>query len=281
MPPAPLWLGIVHIICCLDAGPNSQLAFYFPTLRCAEALTRGTSAKHVDEYMATVHDQLMATLWEDQAQSMAETQQQKQYYDWKTGAMELKPGDLVLVKADAFKGKRKIKGRWEDEACEVVCQITTNVPTYEVMDQCRWSCILHWSWLFLITSETGIPLCVGVHQAWDWCTSPTPVKPTPKGNESENTQQVDSDMVMITQCQAARLPRGGSLGSYDFFCGYPLEHPQMMGWKLQVTCRGSGCLQDCMHLAEGVDICSPLMPLDSGLNDCHNYSQNWVMVARP
>ena len=40
------------------------------------------------------------------------------------GIMELKPGDLVLVKADAFKGKRKIKDRWEDETCEVVYWIT-------------------------------------------------------------------------------------------------------------------------------------------------------------
>ena len=33
------------------------------------------------------------------------------YYDRKIGAVNLKPGDLVLVKADAFKGKRKIKDR--------------------------------------------------------------------------------------------------------------------------------------------------------------------------
>ena len=37
--------------------------------------------------------------------------------------MNLKPGDLVLVKADAFKGKRKIRDRWEEETCEVVHQI--------------------------------------------------------------------------------------------------------------------------------------------------------------
>ena len=44
----------------------------------------------------------------------------KQYYDRKIGAVNLKPGDVVLVKADAFKGKRKIKDRWEEEAWEVV-----------------------------------------------------------------------------------------------------------------------------------------------------------------
>ena len=57
--------------------------------------------------------------------------------------MDLKPGDLVLVKADAFKGKRKIRDRWEDKTCDVVCQITTDIPSYEVTDQCGQSQILH------------------------------------------------------------------------------------------------------------------------------------------
>ena len=70
---------------------------------------RGTYATCVDENVATIHDWLRATLWEAQAQSMAEAQRQKRYYDQKIGAVDLKPGDLVLVKADAFQGKRKIK----------------------------------------------------------------------------------------------------------------------------------------------------------------------------
>ena len=57
--------------------------------------------------------------------------------------MNLKPGDLVLVKADAFKGRRKIKDRQEEDTWEVVHQIATDIPSYEVMDQCRRSCILH------------------------------------------------------------------------------------------------------------------------------------------
>ena len=123
--------------------PWLPVSFYFPTFRSAEAPMRGTCAKHVDEYMATVHDQLRIALWEAQAQLTAEAQQQIWNYDQKIGAVELKPGDLVLVKADAFRGKRKIKDRWEDEACEVLCQITTDVPSYKVTDQCGQSCILH------------------------------------------------------------------------------------------------------------------------------------------
>ena len=57
--------------------------------------------------------------------------------------MGLKPGDVVLVKADSFKGKRKIKDRWEESPCEVVHQIMTDIPLYEVTDQHGQSHILH------------------------------------------------------------------------------------------------------------------------------------------
>ena len=71
-------------------------------------------------YIASVRDQLRSTLQEAQAQSTTEACQQKQYYDRKIGAMNLKPGDLVLVKADAWKGKRKIKDRWDEDTWEVL-----------------------------------------------------------------------------------------------------------------------------------------------------------------
>ena len=115
--------------------PSLPVNFYFPTFSSAWAPLRSTSTKHLDKYVATVCHQLRVTLWEAQAQVMAEAQWQKWYYDWKIGAMELKPCDLVLVKADAFKGKGKIKDRWEDEACGVVHQTVTDIPSYKVMDQ--------------------------------------------------------------------------------------------------------------------------------------------------
>ena len=123
--------------------PRLLADFYFPTFKSTEVPKRDASAKHVDKYVATVCDQLRATLQEAQAQSMGEAQRQKQYYDQKIGAVDLKPGNLVLVKADAFQGKRKIKDRWEDKPHEVEHQVTTDIPLYEVTDQCGQSCILH------------------------------------------------------------------------------------------------------------------------------------------
>ena len=78
-----------------------------------------------------------------QAQSTAEACQQKQYYDRKIGTVNLKPGNLVLVKADAWKRKRKIKDRWDEETWEVLQQIADDVPSYEVMNQHGQSGVLH------------------------------------------------------------------------------------------------------------------------------------------
>ena len=110
--------------------------------------------------------------------------------------MDLKPGNLVLLKADAFKGNRKIRDRWEDEAYEVLHQIVTDVPSYKVMDQCRQSHILHHNWLLLIMSDVGIPLCIGVCHASDRCTSSTPLKPTSEGSEGRMMPQENSGWVV-------------------------------------------------------------------------------------
>ena len=80
---------------------------------------REASAGNVDVYITSVRDQLRSTLQEAQAQLTTEAHQQKWYYDRKIGTMNLKPGDLVLVKVDAWKGKRKIKDRWDEETWEV------------------------------------------------------------------------------------------------------------------------------------------------------------------
>ena len=115
--------------------PRLPVGFVFPTIGSNEAPTREASAKHVDVYLASVWDRLRTALHEAQVQSTAEACRQKWYYDRKIGAVNLKSGNLVLVKTDAWKGKRKIKDRWEEETWEVVCQIMTYVPSYKVTNQ--------------------------------------------------------------------------------------------------------------------------------------------------
>ena len=90
------------------------------------------------------------------------------------GAIGLKPGDLVLVKADAFQGKRKVKDRWEDKPHEVVHQIATDIPSYEVKDQYRHSHVLHHHWLHPVASEAGVPFVCGCLPSMGQMNQPLP-----------------------------------------------------------------------------------------------------------
>ena len=236
--------------------PRLPVDFYFPTLRSAEGPRRGTSTKCFNEYVATVRDYLRTTLQEVQAQSMAEVQRQKRYYDWKIGAVGLKPGDLILVKADTFQGKRKIKDRWEDKPHQVVHQIMTDIPSYEVKDQHGNSHVLHHNWLLLIASEAGIPLCVGACPVWDGCTSPTPVKPTPRRSDSKTMPQEDNGLA-ITQHQARKTSLGWINGKLWLLPWTSAGVSTEEGWSFQAMCTGCGHLhwqngqQDHMSLVEG------------------------------
>ena len=57
------------------------------------------------------------------------SKRQKQYYDRKANAILPELGDLVLAKANAYKGKRKVKDQWEEELYEVLCQVTEGVSS--------------------------------------------------------------------------------------------------------------------------------------------------------
>ena len=208
--------------------PRLPVDFVFLTIGSNQAPMREASAKHVDVYITSVWDRLRTTLWEVQAQSTAEACWQKQYYDRKIGTVNLKPGNLVLVKADALKGKRKIKNRWEEETWEVVHQITTDVPSYEVTNQHGWSQVLHWNWLLLIASEIGVPLCMGSHHTQDRCTSPTPCKTTSVRGGKKRTPQEENGKV-VTQQPTSKASLGWKMGSGSFCHGHLLECPLRTG----------------------------------------------------
>ena len=110
--------------------------FILPTIGSNEAPMREASTKSVDMYVASVRDRLRSALWEAQAQSTMEACQPKQYDDRKIGTVNFKPGNLVLVKADAWKGKRKIKDRWEEETDFFSLHQRLAFP-------CVWAAIIH------------------------------------------------------------------------------------------------------------------------------------------
>ena len=208
--------------------PKLLVNFIYPTIGSNKAPMREASAKSVGMYVASVRDRLRSTLQEAQAQLTVETCLQKWYYDWKIGAVNLKPGDLVLVKVDAWNRKRKIKDRWEEEAWEEVHQIVADIPSYEVMNQHAWSQVLHRNWLLLIMSEIGIPLCMDSDYTWDRCTSPTPCKTTSvRGDEKRMPQEKNGKQ--SPDNLPVKLPWGGKMGSCSLYHGHLLEHPLRMG----------------------------------------------------
>ena len=68
-----------------------------------------TCPQQIPTYVEEVRKCFKEAYTEVQHQSNCEASQQKQYYDRTTSTMQLMLGDIVLMKADAFQGKRKVK----------------------------------------------------------------------------------------------------------------------------------------------------------------------------
>ena len=87
-----------------------------------------------------------------------EAARQRCYYDHKAGAVALQPGDVVMVRADGFVGKRKVKDRWEDGGFIVGSQLEdwpvykVRCPTSDARQKPKYR-ILHRNRLLLVTNE--------------------------------------------------------------------------------------------------------------------------------
>ena len=87
-----------------------------------------------------------------------EAARQRCYFDHKSGAVALQPGDVVMVHTDGFVGKRKVKDRWEDGGFIVESQLEdwpvfkVRCPTSDVKQKPKYR-ILHRNHLLLVTNE--------------------------------------------------------------------------------------------------------------------------------
>ena len=65
----------------------------------------------------------------------------------KVGAVELRPGDNVLVRLDAFRGqRRKLKNRWGSDLHTVVTRVADGIPAYVVKNRCTGKRkVVHWA----------------------------------------------------------------------------------------------------------------------------------------
>ena len=60
-------------------------------------------------------------------QTNSKAEWQKWYYDRVTSTVQLMPGNIVLMKLDAFQGKRKVKDQWNEAEYVAVHQVKDDV----------------------------------------------------------------------------------------------------------------------------------------------------------
>ena len=94
-----------------------------------------------------------------------EAKKQKWYYNKTVSTTQLVPGDVVLMKNDAYQGKRKVKDWWSETEYVVVCQVADGVPAFEVKDEAANVKTIHCNRLFLVATpvEAVTPLVAGAH----------------------------------------------------------------------------------------------------------------------
>ena len=85
--------------------------YYFPTVSAYEHSHR------VPAYITEVERCFNETYTEAHLQINCKVKKQKHYYNQATSTAQLVPGDFVLMKNDAFQGKRKVKDRWSETVC--------------------------------------------------------------------------------------------------------------------------------------------------------------------
>ena len=209
--------------------PCLPIDFYFPRIR-------DMKHQHADHYIAELHEQLWEAFKEAQVQSTSEAERQKQYYDRKAYAISLEPGDLVLAKVDAYRGKKKLKGWWEEELYEVVHQVAEGIPSYLMKNQrtgCFW--VLWWNWLYLIAPTEGTPLCMAIWAKQARCTTTTLEVQTPEGSETEEAPQ-SANCLSPARCQTGKTPVGWVNRKPDAFL-LTFSGAFLLDQKWKVQCR--------------------------------------------
>ena len=134
--------------------PRLPIDLLFPTCR-TQAFTRT-----IDEYVASLYDRLRKSLVITQDCAVKEAQRQKRLYDRKVGAVELRPGDNILVRLDAFRGqRRKLKNRWGSDLHTVVTCVADGIPAYVVKNNHTGKKkVVHQARLLLWLTDYGEPI---------------------------------------------------------------------------------------------------------------------------
>ena len=131
--------------------PRLPVDLLFPTVNKQEWTCT------IDKYVKALYERLTECLQLTQESTSKEAKRQKRLYDRKVRAVELRPGDRVLVHLDAFQGqRRKLKNRWGDDIYTVINQKADGIPVYEVKNECTGKKkVLHRARLLLWLADYG------------------------------------------------------------------------------------------------------------------------------
>ena len=176
--------------------------FYFPTQGAFECSC--CVPKYVDEIRCYFKE----AYTEAHVQTNLEADRQKRNYDRETSTVQLVPEDTVLLKQDAFQGKRKMKDRWGNEEYKVVCQVAPDMPMYKVHNRSGNARVIHQNRLFLVASilEPVTPLSLDVELLEATSERSTLVELTPL--ECENDSPEETTWKALTRCLTHGMPLG-------------------------------------------------------------------------
>ena len=134
--------------------PHLPVDYYFLTVSTFQC------SYHMPAYVMEVRRRFKEAYAEAQLQMNCEAERQKLHYNCAMSTTQLVPGDVVLMKNDAYQGKWKVKDQWSETEYVVVHQVADGVPAYEVKDE---AANVHHNQLFLVAApvEAVTPLGAG------------------------------------------------------------------------------------------------------------------------
>ena len=182
--------------------PWLLIDFYFPTRGAFKCSCR------VPKYVDKIRCCFKEAYTEAHIQTNLKADRQKRNYDRATSTVQLVLGDAVLLKQDAFQGKRKMKDRWGDEEYEVVHQVTPDMPAYKVCNRSGNARVIHQNRLFLVASisQPVTPLSLDAELLEAMSERSTLVELTPLECESDSPEETMWEA--LTQCLTHGMPLG-------------------------------------------------------------------------
>ena len=202
----------------LNYPPRIPIDFRFPTAQM-EQVTRNRNIQKLDEMVAIERCRLRQAIKEARRQTNREMARQQRYYDQDTVQVNLLEGDIVLLMADGFKGKRKSNDRWFGEAWTVQERMGDETsPIYRIKREDGAEKTTHRNKLMLIGPKNSVGITLGCRSVnYDLYAEQTAwLEEIPSRKVCEGERMTDSPQVESTFVQGRLFDSpSGCLGTHS------------------------------------------------------------------